>query len=130
MFAVLQLCYNKLTGSIPTQLGNISRLSVLALQYNQLVGAIPASLGDLQMLTRLDLSFNKFFSSIPVRLVNPPMLEVLDVRNNSLTGIVPPGKYDLAHCHALVLLYRCFWKNKVIKNFKLNIYGLVDETQV
>lgn len=96
LFAVLQLCYNKLTGSIPTQLGNLRRLSVLALQYNQLTGAIPASLGDLQMLTRLDLSFNSFFSSIPLTLVNPPILEVLDVRNNSLTGIVPSGNMILS----------------------------------
>lgn len=76
---------------MPTQLGNMWRLSVLALQYNQLTGAIPASLGGLQMLTRLDLSFNNFFGSIPVRLGNAPMLKVLDVRNNSLLGVVPPG---------------------------------------
>jgi Leucine-rich repeat (LRR) protein len=73
-----------LTGSIPTQIGNMRSLSVLDLQYNQLTGAIPASLGDLQMLTRLDLSFNYFFGSIPVWLVNAPILEVLNIQNNSL----------------------------------------------
>ncbi|XP_044501281.1 LRR receptor kinase BAK1-like isoform X2 [Mangifera indica] len=88
---VLQLCYNKLSGSIPTQLGSLNRLSVLTLQYNQLTGAIPASLGDLGMLTRLDLSFNSLFGSIPVKLANAPKLEVLDIRNNSLSGNVPPA---------------------------------------
>ncbi|XVF33509.1 hypothetical protein REPUB_Repub17cG0174700 [Reevesia pubescens] len=87
---VLQLCYNKLTGGIPTQLGSLKKLNVLALQYNRLTGAIPASLGDLEMLTRLDLSFNNLFSSVPLKLANAPMLKVFDIRNNTLSGNVPP----------------------------------------
>ncbi|RZS20496.1 hypothetical protein BHM03_00053023 [Ensete ventricosum] len=85
------LCYNQLTGSIPTQLGRLKNLSVLALQSNHLSGAIPASLGDLTQLTRLDLSFNRLFGSIPVKLAQIPQLTVLDVRNNSLSGNVPSG---------------------------------------
>ncbi|KAL5226290.1 hypothetical protein ABZP36_014555 [Zizania latifolia] len=87
--AVVQLCYNQLTGGVPTQLGLLKRLSVLALQSNNLNGAIPASLGDLPQLVRLDLSFNNLFGSIPVRLAQLPRLVALDVRNNSLTGSVP-----------------------------------------
>lgn len=87
----MQLCYNQLTGSIPTQIGSLKRLNVLALQSNWLSGAIPASLGDLPELTRLDLSFNRLFGSIPVRLAQLPRLVILDVRNNSLSGSVPPG---------------------------------------
>jgi len=89
--AVLQLCYNKLRGSIPPQLGSLKKLSVLALQYNQLTGAIPATLGDLPNLKRLDLSFNQLFGSIPTKLANAPVLEVLDIRNNSLSGSVSIG---------------------------------------
>lgn len=88
---VLQLCYNKLSGSVPTQLGSLKKVSVLALQYNHLTGAIPASLGELGVLTRLDLSFNNLFGSIPVRLASAQMLQVLDLRNNTLTGNVPSG---------------------------------------
>ena len=89
---VLQLCYNQLTGSIPTQLGSLKKLSVLALQSNQLAGAIPASLGDLGMLVRVDLSFNRLFGSIPMRLADVVSLEVFDIRNNTLSGKIPPGK--------------------------------------
>ncbi|PQQ17760.1 protein NSP-INTERACTING KINASE 2 [Prunus yedoensis var. nudiflora] len=88
---VLQLCYNKLTGGLPTQLGDLKRLSVLAVQSNQLTGAIPASLGELGTLTRLDLSFNSFFGPIPARLAHAPKLQVLDVRSNSLSGNIPPA---------------------------------------
>lgn len=89
---VLQLCYNQLTGSIPTQLGSLKKLSVVALQSNQLTGAIPASLGDLGTLSRLDLSFNHLFGSVPSKLADAPLLEVVDLRNNTLSGSVPAGK--------------------------------------
>lgn len=101
--AVLQLCYNQFSGSIPTQLGSMKKLSVLSLQSNHLSGALPASLGDLGMLKRLDLSFNNLFGSIPTRLADAPMLRVLDVRNNTLSGNVPLGivvihGYLFPHC--------------------------------
>lgn len=103
-FVVLQLCYNQLTGSIPTQLSSLKKLSVLALQSNQLTGAIPASLGDLSMLTRLDLSFNRLFGSIPQKLANAPVLEVLDIRNNTLSGNVPPGN-QVSTAYILYILF-------------------------
>lgn len=90
---MLQLCYNQLTGSIPTQLGSLKKLNVLALQSNQLTGAIPASLGDVGTLMRLDLSFNRLFGSIPMKIADAPLLEVLDIRNNSLSGNVPLGNH-------------------------------------
>lgn len=90
-FSVLQLCYNQLSGSIPTQLASLKNLTVLALQSNQLNGAIPASLGGLNLLMRLDLSSNHLFGSVPSRLADAPLLEVLDVRNNTLSGNVPTG---------------------------------------
>ncbi|KAL6177142.1 hypothetical protein ACLB2K_048668 [Fragaria x ananassa] len=88
---VLQLCSNQLNGSIPTQMGSLTRLTVLALQYNRITGQIPASLGNFGMLKRLDLGFNKFFGTIPAKLASIPSLEVLDVRNNSLSGVVSPA---------------------------------------
>lgn len=99
---VLQLCYNQLTGSIPTQVGSLKKLNVLALQSNQLTGAIPASLGDLGTLIRLDLSFNSFFGSIPLKLADAPLLQVLDIRNNSLSGNVPLGTRLFFYNHILL----------------------------
>ncbi|KAL2554975.1 Leucine-rich repeat protein kinase family protein [Forsythia ovata] len=88
--AVLQLCYNQLTGSIPTQWA-LKKLNALAQQSNQLTGAIPASLGEMGVLMRLDLSFNRLFGSIPTKLADAPLLEVLNIRNNTLSGNVPLG---------------------------------------
>ena len=91
VFVVLQLCYNQFTGSIPTEMGSLEKLSVLTLQSNHLTGAIPASLGGLGMLMRLDLSYNHLFGSIPTKVADAPLLEFLDIRNNTLSGNVPLG---------------------------------------
>jgi Leucine-rich repeat (LRR) protein len=73
VFIVLQLCYNQLSGSVPTQLGSLKNLNLLALQYNQITGAILATLGNLGTLQRLDLSFNRLFSSIPMKIADAPL---------------------------------------------------------
>ncbi|KAH9321968.1 hypothetical protein KI387_016607, partial [Taxus chinensis] len=91
----LQLCCNRLNGSIPAELGNLKKLTVLALQNNGFTGAIPASLGKLTSLTRLDLSANYLSGAIPQTLKNLKQLTVLDLRNNSLSGLVPQELKDL-----------------------------------
>jgi len=100
---VLQLCYNKFSGGIPTELGGLRKLSVVALQYNQLNGAIPASLGEVGTLARLDLSFNSLFGPIPVTLANAAKLQSLNIRNNSLSGRVPAGNESTIEPGFLVL---------------------------
>jgi Leucine-rich repeat (LRR) protein len=109
-YVVMQLCYNQLTGGIPTQIGLLKRLNVLALQSNQLTGAIPASLGDLTGLNRLDLSINQLFGSIPVRLAQLPHLVILDVRNNSLSGSVPPGTCSSFFLNSVWFYFQIFNK--------------------
>lgn len=89
---MLQLCCNQLTGSIPTEMGFLKKLTLLALESNRLTGQIPASLGNLMMLKRLYLSFNQLSGLIPVRLANIPQLEHLEVQNNTLSGVVPSGE--------------------------------------
>lgn len=91
----MQLCYNELNGSIPSELGRLKRLTIVALQNNHLSGAIPASLGELETLERLDLSFNTLFGPIPVTLANAPKLQTLDITNNSLSGSVPTGMHSI-----------------------------------
>ena len=43
----LLLDYNRLSGSLPTELGNLANLQELSLNFNQLSGSIPAELGNL-----------------------------------------------------------------------------------
>jgi len=61
---------NQLTGSIPTELGNLTNLVSLWLDDNQLEGAIPADLGNLTNLNYLYLNSNQLTGSIPATLEN------------------------------------------------------------
>ena len=44
-----------MTGTIPTELGNLTSLAILNLSANQLTGEIPAELGRLDKLEELHL---------------------------------------------------------------------------
>jgi Leucine-rich repeat (LRR) protein len=47
----IDLWFNDLTGTIPTELGNLSNLTTLYLYDNELTGSIPTELGNLSNLT-------------------------------------------------------------------------------
>lgn len=57
--------WNRLTGSIPPELGDLRRLEVLALYGNDLSGPIPPEIGKLTALRRLSISSNELEGPIP-----------------------------------------------------------------
>ncbi|MEN8216452.1 MAG: leucine-rich repeat domain-containing protein [Pseudomonadota bacterium] len=101
--AVINLGLNKLTGSIPSELGNLSKLESLYLFDNQLTGSIPTELGNLSKLEVLDLSFNSITGSIPAKLGNFSDLESLRLNNNRLTGSIPSELGNLINLRYLQL---------------------------
>ena len=68
----LHLDSNKLTGPIPSELGNLRILRDLYLHSNKLAGDVPSELGNLGELYELHM-----------------------VAGNELTGCVPPGIGDV-----------------------------------
>ena len=86
----LSLDGNQLSGSIPSQLGNLDNLEYLSLDGNQLSGSIPPELGNLDNLREMTLSSNQLSGSIPPELGNLDNLERLSLRNNQLSGEIPP----------------------------------------
>jgi len=92
---------NRLNGSIPSELGNLSNLNYLRLGINELNGSIPWSLGNLIHLTDLELEDNQLSGSIPSSLGDLIDLQVLSLNNNQLSGNIPSsfgnfnGLYEL-----------------------------------
>ena len=92
----LDLNDNQLSGTIPTQLGNLANLEELLLTRNQLSGEIPPELGSLANLEWLRLNNNQLTGEIPAELGRLTNLTVLHLSGNQLTGCVPASLQDVA----------------------------------
>ncbi|KAM4113349.1 hypothetical protein ACJW30_05G214000 [Castanea mollissima] len=88
----LDLSCNNLTGGIPIELGQLSRILSLNLSHNQLTGPIPETLSNMTELESLDLSHNNLSGGIPHQLVALHFLEVFSVAHNNLSGRTPDMK--------------------------------------
>ena len=104
----LRLSENQLTGTVLSELGNLSNLEMLVLARNRLTGSIPAELGNLSKLETLALSHNRMTGPIPKELGNLSKLEVLDLfgnpgSGNRFTGEIPPELGNLSNLQFLAL---------------------------
>jgi len=103
--AFLSPAANNLSGTIPSELGNLSDLQYLSLAENQLSGGIPQELGNLSGLTYLRLDSNHLTGSIPPSLGNLSDLASLALHHNQLSGNIPPQLGTLANLLELHLEY-------------------------
>lgn len=85
----LSLSDNRLTGTVPPELGNLARLAYLSLHNNELTGTIPPELGNLASLATLYLSANELTGAVPPELGNLASLATMTLKYNELTGAVP-----------------------------------------
>jgi len=91
----LYLNYNQLTGSIPSEIGNLPNLTSMYLNNNQFTGSISSEIGNLTNLTHLFLSSNQLIGSIPPEIGNLTNLNGLYLGWNQLTGEIPESICDL-----------------------------------
>ncbi|CAN7018838.1 hypothetical protein Bca4012_033693 [Brassica carinata] len=95
---MLDVRYNRFTGSVPLSICNCRSLTHLWLPYNNLTGPIPQCLSN---LTILNLRKNNFEGSIPDAFYIGASLKTLDVGHNLLTGKLPRS---LQNCSSLEFL--------------------------
>lgn len=94
---------NKLIGTIPDDIGKISKLTELNLSQNNLVGTIPTCIGKLTHLISLNLSKNKILSRIPSEIGALERLQHLSFANNFITGSLPSEIGDLSETREIYM---------------------------
>ncbi|AES86909.1 putative non-specific serine/threonine protein kinase [Medicago truncatula] len=92
----LDLSCNKLTGVIPSQIGDLQQIKALNLSHNYLSGPIPITFSKLTQIESLDLSYNNLSGKIPYELTKLTSLEIFNVSYNNLSG-TPPSTRQFAN---------------------------------
>ena len=85
----LYLTSNNFTGEIPASFGNLINLEELSLSQNQISGIIPTDLQNLTNLKYLDLSYGQFPGNISDWIGGLNTLEFLSLSHNNITGSLP-----------------------------------------
>ncbi|WJX75189.1 non-specific serine/threonine protein kinase [Trifolium repens] len=116
----LYLSGNSLVGEIPPSLGNLRKLTELEISSNKLQGSIPHELGFIKTLVSLGLSDNFFNGSFPISIIgNLTQLEYLDISHNTIQGSIP---FELGFLNNLTTLYLSY--NRFDRNLPISITNL------
>lgn len=110
--AALNLSKNRLTGTIPVTVGQLTQLEGLWLSDNQLTGKIPAGSLPATKLMSLNLSGNQFTGGIPDELGQFVHLYVLDLSDNKLTGTIPVSFAQLVN----LMKFDCYGNKLSVDN--------------
>ena len=100
----LNFTNNRLTGSIPAELGGLVKLQSLDLSRNQLNGVIPAEVfTDCNNLVFFNVSSNELNGSLPLGLGGCRSLLTVDVGHNSFEGEISPVLSQLPYLEELIM---------------------------
>jgi len=80
---------NYITGSIPTEIGELTDLQVFKVNGNQMTGEIPDQLYELEQLQKVNIGFNKFSGQISSKIKQLTGLMSFFASNNRITGSIP-----------------------------------------
>lgn len=108
----LYLYGNRITGSIPDSIGNLSRLEEPVLFEKRLSGAIPSNLRNFKNLNNLLLYSNQLSGELPDSLTNLTSLVHFDIHEIVLTGAIPESIGQLQNLKDLDLSNNLLkWQN-------------------
>ena len=94
----LDLSNNILEGELPISLANLTQLVTFNISYNSIGGFIPKEVGNLKSLLKLYLSENAFIDPMPSSLGNLTNLVTLFLDSNQINGSIPSSLDNLTNC--------------------------------
>lgn len=131
---------NGLTGIIPPEIGNLTKLKELYIGYfNSFSGGIPPEIGRLSQLVGLDAAYCGLSGEIPPEIGKLENLESLFIQRNDLTGSLPPElgqlkslkSMDLSNNNFTGEIPATFGKLKnltLLDAFRNNLRGLIPDS--
>jgi len=94
---VLSVSGNRLSGNVPTSLGNLSnQLQRLYLGANQLSGHFPSGIENLRNLTTVSLWGNQFTGVVPEWIGTLKTLQAINFGSNFFAGFIPSSLSNLS----------------------------------
>lgn len=102
---VLNISDMGFSGTIPSQLGELSFLVSLDLSNNSFHGELPPEFSRLRKLRAINLSFNNFTGNIPRFLGDFQDLQIFNIENNSFSGFIPSSISNMTNLGFLNLRY-------------------------
>lgn len=109
----------KITGAIPSEIGNLSRLEVLNMDSNELTGFIPSSIGKMARLDRIYLEHNRLQGLIPPEICQLRNLGDLYLNDNMFSGPIPDCLGELKSLGRLFLQ-----SNNFVSRIPLSLWNL------
>ncbi|CAM0878642.1 unnamed protein product [Alopecurus aequalis] len=106
---MLSLSSNRLSGHVPSSLGNLSnQLQKLHLAGNQLSGEFPSGIANLHNLILLTLGNNRFTGVLPEWIGTLKTLQKIGLYTNFFTGVIPSSLSNLSQLGWLFLFSNQF----------------------
>eukprot|EP00301_Raphidiophrys_heterophryoidea_P006821 c12717_g2_i2.p1 GENE.c12717_g2_i2~~c12717_g2_i2.p1 ORF type:complete len:498 (+),score=138.40 c12717_g2_i2:344-1837(+) len=100
---LVNMNWNQFEGSIPTEIGMMTKMSSLQLYRSYLSGTLPSQIGKLSLLEIMDLGENQLSGSIPSELGRLTLLRTITIEGNQFSGTLPTELYQLERLRKLNL---------------------------
>ncbi|ONI12421.1 hypothetical protein PRUPE_4G163800 [Prunus persica] len=115
----ISLPLNSLHGAISDKIVNLTNLAILDLDFNYFGGKLPLNMGKLSKLKIVTLDFNNFEGALPSSLMNCTNLLELRLGSNNLEGDI--SKLDFSRLSQLTKLD--MWNNNFTGTVPVSLYS-------